>query len=426
MPQFMPFYNDHLLFGKSVINSKLTDYKMNHKCYLSNMEPSKNNADKRILSIDILRGIIMIIMALDHVRDFYGHASFDPLDLSQTSPLLFLTRWITHFCAPGFIFLSGVSAFLSSKRKTKNEAALFLFKRGLWLLLLEFTLIGFGWLLDIGFHTLFAQVIWAIGCSMIFLSALIYFNLKPLYIGIVGLTLIFVHNAFDQVRSDSFGDAKLLWLVVHEQGFYQLNSYESIFILYPLVPWIGVIAAGYYFGTLFLLEPAARRTLFFKIGAGAILLFIIFRAINVYGDPFPWQVQNSWWKNILAFIKCHKYPPSLCYLLMTIGVSIIALGFLEHAKGKLSRVFLIYGRVPFFYYILHIYLIHLSQVAIALSMGFTANDLENAFQGSPGKWGFELPYVYLIWITIVALLYFPCRWFMKIKERRRDWWLSYL
>jgi uncharacterized membrane protein len=391
------------------------------------MELSVNNEDKRILSIDILRGLIMIIMALDHVRDFYGHASFNPLDLTKTTPILFLTRWITHFCAPGFIFLSGISAFLSlSRKKTKNEAALFLLKRGLWLLVLEFTVIGFGWMLDIGFHLLFAQVIWAIGWSMIFLAILIFLNLKPLPIGIIGLIIIFGHNAFDHFKASNFGEARLLWMILHEQGFYQLNHYESIFIVYPLIPWIGVIAAGYYFGTLFNLPRPVRKALFYKIGTFSLLLFILIRASNLYGDPFPWRAQDAWWKDIFIFIKCQKYPPSLCYLLMTIGVAMLMLAGFEQVYTKISRILIVYGRVPFFYYILHIYLIHLSQVIVAVSMGFTKEDLIHAFQGSPGNWGFNLFIVYLVWITVVAMLYLPCRWFMKTKERRKDWWLSYL
>jgi uncharacterized membrane protein len=391
------------------------------------MESALRTDSKRIRSIDILRGIIMVIMALDHVRDFYTNVPFDALDLTKTSPLLFFTRWITHFCAPTFIFLSGVSAYLSlAKRSTGNDAALFLLKRGLWLLLLEFTLIGFGWLLDIGFHLLFAQVIWAIGCSMLFLSLLLFLKLKPQMIGVIGLLLIFGHNAFDHIKASSLGEFKLGWFILHEQGFYPVNGYLSVFILYPLVPWIGVMAAGYYFGTLFKLEAAARRTLFIKIGLGCIALFLLLRGFNIYGDPFPWEIQDTWWKNILAFIRCQKYPPSLLYLLMTLGISIIALAFLERVDNRVSRFFTVFGRVPFFYYIPHIYLIHISQVLVAFSLGFSMQDLINAFQGNPGKWGFDLWVVYLIWIAVIAILYFPCRWFMKVKQRRKDWWLSYI
>ena len=361
-------------------------------------------------------------MALDHVRDFYSNVTYDPLDLTKTTAALFLTRWITHFCAPTFIFLSGTSAFLSlSKKKTKKEASLFMLSRGIWLLLLELTLIGFGWRVDPGFHMIFAQVIWAIGWSMIILSALVF--LKPVYVGAFGLLLIFGHNAFDYVKADSWGHYKFFWMFLHEQNFYQINGYESIFILYPLVPWVGVMAAGYAFGTFFKLAPAARQSLFIKIGAGALLLFIILRYFNIYGDPFPWVHQESWWKNILAIIKCQKYPPSLLYLLMTLGTSILALAAFEHTNSKLSNIFIVFGRVPLFYYVLHIYLAHFSQIAVALLSGVSVKQLET---GSLGNFGYGLPGVYLIWLLIVTILYFPCRWFMQVKQRCKDWWLSYL
>lgn len=388
------------------------------------MEPTVLVQKQRIFSIDILRGIIMVIMALDHVRDFYSNAPMDPLDLTKTSAALFLTRWITHFCAPTFVFLAGTSAFLSlSKRKSKKEASLFLLKRGIWLLILELTIIGFGWQLDPGFHMIFAQVIWAIGWSMIVLAALVF--LKPVYVGAFGLVLIFGHNALDHINADSLGHFKLLWLILHQQGFYQLDNYESIFLLYPLVPWIGVMAAGYAFGTLFQLPPAVRKSLFIKIGLGCLALFIVLRFFDIYGDPFPREPETIWWKAVLSFIKCQKYPPSLLYLLMTLGVSITALGLLEGVDTKLSKIFLVYGRVPMFYYIQHIYIIHLSSVVAAMSKGITAAQLRAA-QGSAVGWGYSLPVVYLIWIAVVFILYFPCRWFMKVKERRKDWWLSYM
>lgn len=364
-------------------------------------------------------------MALDHVRDFYSNATFDPLDLSKTSVIFFLTRFITHFCAPTFIFLSGTSAFLSlSKKKTKREASLFMLSRGIWLLFLEFTVIGFGWRVDTGFHMIFAQVIWAIGWSMIILSLLVY--LKPVYVAAFGLILIFGHNALDYVKSDSWGHYKFFWMFLHEQNFYQINSYESIFVLYPLIPWVGVMAVGYAFGTLFKRSPDERRSLFIKIGLGSLALFLILRGFNIYGDPFPWEHQAVWWKNILAVLRVQKYPPSLAYVLVTLGVSITALGLLERTDNKVSRIFTVFGRVPLFYYILHIYLVHGSQIIAALASGITIKQLQQGGPGIPSPFGFGLPIVYLVWITVVVILYFPCRWFMKVKQRRKDWWLSYL
>jgi len=389
------------------------------------MEATLPVQKQRINSIDIVRGIVMIIMALDHVRDYMSNAQFNPLDLSKTTAIFFFTRWITHLCAPTFIFLSGASAYLSlSKKKTKKEASLFLLTRGLWLLLLELTIISFGWQFDIGFHTIFAQVIWVIGWSMIVLSALIY--LKPMYVGLFGLILIFGHNTLDFIKADSFGNAKVWWMLLHETNFYQINHYESIFVLYPLVPWVGVMAAGYAFGTLFKLEPAARRALFIKTGIGCLLLFTVLRYFNIYGDPTPWQPQAVWWKNILAFINCQKYPPSLLYILMTLGISITALGLLEYSNNKLTRFFMVYGRVPFFYYLLHIYLVHGTAFIIEISKGLSTQAVASIGPSSLGAHGFNLAGVYLIWLCIVLVLYFPCRWYMRLKQRRNDWWLSYL
>lgn len=389
------------------------------------MEAALPQQNARIHSIDILRGIIMVIMALDHVRDFYSNAPFDPLDLSKTTVFYFFTRWITHFCAPAFVFLSGTSAFLSlSKKKTKKEASLFMLSRGIWLLVLELTVIGFGWQVTGVFNNILAQVIWAIGWSMIVLSVLVY--LKPIYVGLFGLILIFGHNAFDYVKSDSWGHYKFFWMFLHEQNFYQITPHESIFILYPIIPWVGVMAAGYAFGTLFKQAPDKRRALFIRIGLGAVLLFLILRGFNIYGDPFPWQHQVVWWKNILAVIRVQKYPPSLDYLLITLGIGITALGLLEKTDNRVSRFFVVFGRVPLFYYILHIYLVHGSQIIGALASGITKEQLARQAPGVPSPFGFSLPVVYLVWIAIIVILYFPCRWYMKYKLSHKHWWLSYL
>ncbi len=389
------------------------------------MEAALPQQSSRIHSIDILRGIIMVIMCLDHVRDFYSNSPFDPLDLTKTSVIMFMTRWITHLCAPTFIFLSGVSAYLSlSKKKTKKEASLFLLSRGLWLIFLELTVIGFGWQVTGALHNIFAQVIWAIGWSMVIMSVLVYF--KPLYVGLFGLILIFGHNAFDYVRSDTWGHYKFFWMFLHEPGFYQFNSYESIFLMYPLVPWVGVMAAGYAFGTLFKQTPDKRRAIFIRIGISSLVLFLILRGFNIYGDPFPWQQQSVWWKDILAVIRVQKYPPSLAYLLITLSISVTSLGSLEYANNAVTRIFTVFGRVPMFYYVLHVYLVHYSQIIAALSSGITIKQLQSGGPGIPSPYGFSLPVVYLIWITLVVILYFPCRWFMKVKQNRRDWWLSYI
>lgn len=390
------------------------------------MQVIPNETKQRFRSIDILRGLIMVIMALDHVRDYFSNVQFDPLDIDKTTPVLFLTRWITHLCAPTFIFLAGTSVFLSQgNRKTKKETSLFLVKRGLWLILLELTLLNFGWFFNTGFHVLVGQVIWAIGWSMIVLAALIY--LKPLYVGLIGLLMITGHNAFDQVHADTFGNLRPLWLFLHEQGMVSLGKSHMLMLFYPLIPWAGVMAAGYSFGTLFNLDVALRKRWFIRIGSGCLIAFGLIRFLNKYGDPFPWHRQEEWWKTVLSFINCNKYPPSLLYLLITLGISILLLGLLEAVNNPVSRIFQVYGSVPFFYYILHIYLVHILQIAVAAVQGVPWGYLFNGRGFTPiNGSSFGLGTVYLFWILVVGLLYLPCRWFMKVKKRRNDWWLSYL
>jgi uncharacterized membrane protein len=239
--------------------------------------------------------------------------------------------------------------------------------------------------------------------------------------------MIVGHNALDYIHADSLGQAKLGWMLLHEQAFMKLSARESIFVLYPVIPWIGVMAAGYSFGTLFKLNQPVRIKWLIRIGLICLAAFVLLRFSNLYGDPFPWHEQSVWWKNILAFIKCQKYPPSLLYLLMTLGISILALAPIEKANNTLTRLFTVYGRVPMFYYICHIYLIHISQIVVAAIIGYPVMTLlTNSAGVPPEKWGYPLAGVYLIWIIVVALLYLPCRWFMKLKQRRTDWWLSYI
>lgn len=384
------------------------------------MQPALT-ANKRIASVDVLRGLVMVIMALDHTRDFFTNVPFDPLDLSRTSPQLFLTRWVTHYCAPIFVFLSGCSVFLSMQNgKSKGKAAGFLVKRGLWLLFVEVAIINLAFSFDPTYSFIGLQVIWAIGCSMIFLAAIIY--LRPLYIGLIGLAIIFSHNALDGIRAGSFGDGKLLWLMFHEQGGVPYGNGRFLVVLYPIVPWIGVMAAGYAFGWFFTLEQEKRRAWLLKIGWGCIAAFVAIRFTNWYGDFRLWEKQDTWWKTMLSFVNCSKYPPSLLYLLMTIGPGILLLNLFEKISNGFTKVLSVYGYVPFFYYVLHFFLIHAAAVLTSLALGIKVGTI---FDPTPG-WGFRLLIVYLVWILIVASLYFPCKWFMTIKKTRRDWWLSYL
>lgn len=386
-----------------------------------------SNTTRRIASVDILRGIIMVIMALDHTRDYFTNFYNDPTDLSVATTPMFLTRWITHFCAPVFVFLSGTSAFLSfSKGKTKKEAAGFLLTRGIWLIILEFTIVKIGWTFNFDYSMIFVQVIWAIGWSMIFLAGLVFLPM-PLMLTI-GLLMIFGHNMYDNVHAARFGDNAIWWNIVHEFGAEPIGPQNKFMVIYPLVPWIGVMATGYCFGTIMQKEKTQRNKWLYTIGISAIIFFIILRYTNTYGDMHPWAEQGSWPRTVLSFINCTKYPPSLLYLLMTIGPAITFMPLLERMNNAVGRFFTVYGRVPMFYYVLHIYLLHTMAIIVGVFLKvpieyFTDSD---KFFGPKPNWGFSLAGVYLYWAIAVLLLYFPCRWFMFIKMNHKKWWLSYL
>jgi uncharacterized membrane protein len=363
---------------------------------------------KRIDSIDILRGLVMVVMALDHTRDFFTHINYDPTDLTKASTALFLTRFITHYCAASFVFLAGTGAFLSLNRgKTKAEAFKFLLSRGLWLVFLEWTVVCWGW-----GEGHFLQVIWAIGISMIILAFLIWLPVPV--IATIGLLLIFGHDAFDKVSTAGFGPTeKTWWIFLHQQnGVHLLGT--DIFVMYPLIPWVGVMAAGYSFGTLFTFTHERRKKLLLTLGFSALALFIIIRYFNIYGDPSPWSLQGNLHRDILSFIDVSKYPPSLDYLLITLGPGMLFLAWIEGRSNKLTDIFVTYGRVPLFYYILHLYLLHLMAI------------IATAIFGHPKGEGASLPVVYLIWLTAVVILYFPSRWFMNYKRTHKQWWLGYL
>lgn len=381
---------------------------------------------QRIASVDILRGIVMVIMALDHTRDFFSNFRYDPTDLEHTNMAMFFTRWITHYCAPVFIFLSGTSAMLSAGRgKSKKESAWLLFTRGLWLILLEITVVRIGWQFDLGFNFLVLQVIWAIGCSMMVLSLLIFLPLN--IIAAFGLLLVLAHNTLDNIHAKEL-TTPLLWNIFHEQGFVALGKEQSLFVIYPLVPWVGVMALGYCFGKV-LLKPAAERNRLLRIiGGTAIILFVVLRATGMYGDPMPWKQYDETWKTALSFINCTKYPPSLLYLLMTIGPAIFIMPWLENFKGRISNFFTVFGRVPMFYYLLHIYVIHTLAMTAGVIHGFHATDFignDKLFNPASG-WGFPLGWVYFFWAMAIAILYFPSAWFMRIKMKYKNKWLSYI
>ncbi|HET9444975.1 MAG TPA: heparan-alpha-glucosaminide N-acetyltransferase domain-containing protein [Steroidobacteraceae bacterium] len=363
------------------------------------------HAVTRVASIDILRGMVMVLMALDHVRDFFSEVRFDPLDLAQTNAPLFLTRWITHFCAPTFVLLAGVSAYLTGRRCTRAQLSWFLFTRGLWLAVLEVTLLSFVWTFNVRYEQgLFLQVIWAIGVSMIVLAALVHLPLR--YIAVFSIVIICGHNLLDGVEPQSLGAWAPLWSLLHVSG-----PIPHAFVAYPLIPWIAVMSLGYCLGALFEVEPQQRKQWFVYLGAASLTAFVVLRMTNLYGDPIDWALQSTTMLTLLSFLNVYKYPPSLLYLLLTLGSGLLMLAAFESARGKLSGVLRTFGRVPLFFYVLHIALAHLAAVLIALTTG---------------RSGFALPVVYLAWVLAIAMLYPACRWFAAVKRRRDDWWLSYL
>lgn len=383
----------------------------------------------RIESIDLLKGLVMVIMALDHVRDYFHYSAFmfDPADPTQSTLQIFFTRWVTHFCAPAFSFLAGLSAFMVGKRKTQNELSAFLLKRGIWLVFIELTIVGFAWYFDFQFRTFGLLVIWSLGISMIVLAALIH--LPRTYILIFSLLLICCHNLFDNVHFSG----NVLWSIVHEQVFYKLSDNTQLLIGYPIVPWIAVMALGYYFGALYdkSFDSNKRKKVFNIIGVIAITVFIVLRLTNLYGDPKQFKQYDTLSQDVISFLNPSKYPPSLLYLMMTLGATFLFLANAEKLKGRIVNFFCTFGRVPFFYYILHLYLIHIIALIFAQISGWGWQKFILStwigFEPNMKGYGFSLWVVYVVWIGIILLLYPLCKRFDKYKQSHKEkWWLSYL
>ena len=382
----------------------------------------------RVASIDLIRGAVMILMAIDHVRVFSGVPAGGP------APGVFFTRWVTHFCAPAFIFLAGTSAFLYARRH--SDLSRFLLTRGLWLVLLEFTVLRLAWTFNFDFrHYAMAGVIWVIGASMIVMAGAVKLPINVL--ATLGLLIVCGHNLLDsrlQSMAEHVNEHSLsgLWKLLYI-GFYAgpISVGElNLFVLYSLIPWVGVMAAGYAFGRVFTLAEARRRKLCLTIGLYAIALFLVLRGFNLYGDPFHWH-SSPRFPAILAFLNTTKYPASLCFLLMTLGPMIALLPLLERRTGAAARAVSVFGRVPFFYYVLHIPLVHaLALVVSKIRLGyvnawlFTNHPMGNP--RPPAGYAWSLWQLYLVWAIAIVMLYFPCRWFAELKARRKDWWLSYL
>lgn len=375
----------------------------------------------------------MIIMALDHTRDYFHITAniADPLDLQATTPILFFTRWITHFCAPVFVFLSGTSIYLQGLRKSKKELSSFLIKRGLWLILVEVLIMTFAITFDISYGFIVLQVIWSIGISMILLGLLIWMPLTALLIA--GLIIVFGHNALDFFEKNHTGAYPVLYEFIHRPGVTPLPDNHLLGIFYPFLPWTGVMIVGYCFGRIYQAGTDVRKRnhLITLIGAGMILFFILLRCTNTYGDPLPWTSQKNFLYTVLSFINTQKYPPSLLYLCMTIGPALVFLGTIGNIQNHLTKIITVYGRVPFFYYILHFYLLHLGASVYFIARGHSFAEGAKGVPNFPFKFiipgeGASLFITYCVWLAVVLLLYPACKWFSRYKRTHTQWWLSYL
>jgi uncharacterized membrane protein len=380
----------------------------------------------RLESIDVVRGVIMILMALDHTRDFFGNSGINPTNPATTTIPLFFTRWITHFCAPTFFLLTGTGAFLARRRKSTSELSRFLFTRGLWLIFLELVVSrGLGWQFNLDYRVTILIVLWALGWAMIVLSGLVY--LPPAAVAVFGVIMIATHNLFDSVQSTYW-----LWSILHVPGILVATPRFTVLVAYTLIPWVGVTACGYSLGRVYRWPADRRRVFLLRLGLGLTAAFLAVRAVNLYGDPLRWSMQRSAAFTVLSFLNTTKYPPSLLFLLMTLGPATLFLWAVDGATPRWLRPALIFGKVPMFYYLLHIPLIHLLALAFCYARyGQVHWMFESPNLGSfpitpPPGWGYPLPIVYLMWMVVVVTLNPLCRWFAGVRQRRSDWWLSYL
>jgi uncharacterized membrane protein len=386
---------------------------------------SARRAPARIEPVDVVRGVIMIIMALDHTRDFFGIPGQNPTDLATATPALFLTRWITHFCAPVFFLLTGTGAYLSLRRKSPGNLSGFLFTRGMWLIFLEVTLVRcLSYQFNFDYRVTMLLVLWALGWAMITLSALV--RLPAFVATALGVLMIAGHNLFDSVKSTS-----PLWAILHSPGFVLNTPEHVVFVAYPLIPWIGVTAVGYGLGQVYAWDADRRRTFLVRLGLALSLAFLVIRGLNIYGDPSRWMRQKTAVFTVLSFLNTTKYPPSLLFLLMTLGPAMVFLWAVDRGTPRVLRPALVIGKVPMFYFVLHFALIHLLAVVTcyvrygSAHWMFESQDLGHYPFSPPPGWGYSLPVVYLAWAFVVVAMYPLCRWFAALRQRRSDPWLSY-
>ncbi len=367
----------------------------------------------------------MILMTLDHTRHFFSNVKFAPLDIEQSNLPLFMTRWITHLCATAFIFLAGVSIYLYLQRiNNKRKLSSFLVMRGLWLIFLELTIINFAWLFDPTFLT--AGVIWVIGWSMIILALIIQFPMR--IVAILGIVLIVGHNLLDGIQAEVLGNFNFLWSFLHQRQLFEISGDIKLYIVYPLIPWVGVMSVGYVFGQVFAWEKERRLKLLRKLTLSLLIGFIVLRSLNIYGDPYPWSKKSTVLKTLLSFMNCYKYPPSLLYLLITLAIAFGFLYLLERYPLPIFYPLGILGRVPLFFYILHLWVIHLAAILFAFpKYGYQAVTIPYFRSDmSPENYGYDLHHVYVIWILILVILYPLCYWLNNYKSKHKFWWLKFL
>jgi uncharacterized membrane protein len=389
-------------------------------------------AGVRLREIDMLRGLVIALMALDHVRDYFltGSFLFSAVDPDRSYAALYATRWITHLCATTFVFLAGVSAYLqAAKGKPMAELSRFLLVRGLWLIAIEVTVVGLAWSLALP-PPLFLQVIWAIGASMVALAGLVWLPRGAVF-GI-GIAIVAGHNLLDSLKPEDFGALALVWKFLHVGGRLSVGDAPIGFVSYPVLPWIGVMALGYGSGSLFLQPAEKRDRTLFVLGGAMIALFLVLRGFNLYGDPAPRMPREESVRSVMAFLNVRKYPPSLHYVLVTLGIASLLIPLLARLRGPAARVLITFGAVPFFFYVVHIYVVHALAIAANAALGRDVSGMFNFFVTvgrAPEQYlhlGFPLAGVYVAWIVVLVLLYPLCRWWGEVKRTRKDWWLSYL
>jgi len=391
-----------------------------------------SNSKLRLPSVDALRGLVMILMALDHTREFFNSSAqlFQPDDLSRTTAALFLTRWVTHICAPVFCFTAGLGAFFwMSHGRSPGELSKFLWKRGAWLAIVDLTVMRFALTFSLWHGIVILNVLWMLGLSMIVLAGLVRLSRK--WLAAASMAVIGLHNLTDSIPAARFGSFAWTWNILHQQGVFKVRA-ALVLVAYPLVPWIAVMALGFCCGEVMTLAPVRRERLLMWIGLATLAAFFVVRGINHYGDPQPWSREFPG-MTVLSFLRCTKYPPSLDFLLMTLGPAFLLLAWFDRITFSRSNPLIVFGRVPFFYFVVHFYLIHFLTFPLALAnygrAAFLLQPLPSVGGSAdlyPANYGYGLWTVYAVWVLVVLLMYPVCRWFADLKRRRNDWWLGYL